>query len=90
MTIVRQHVIDTYEVVQNMPCTYPARVMAVNPINGDICLVSDAGNVELAVQVVGFPQDFECHLIGEARLNHLRRRTKSRLERLAAFLRREL
>ena len=53
LTIIRQHVIDNYEVVQNVLTSRHARVLAVNPGSGEVYVVTDSGESGLAVLVVG-------------------------------------
>jgi DNA-binding beta-propeller fold protein YncE len=53
LTIIRQHVVDKYEVVQNLPTAPHARVLAVNPITGEVYIVTDSVKSGLAVLVVG-------------------------------------
>jgi DNA-binding beta-propeller fold protein YncE len=53
LTIIRQHVVDSYEVVANLPTARRARVLAVNSVSGEIYVVTDAGNSALDVLVVG-------------------------------------
>ena len=41
LTIVRRHVTDSYSVVQNLPTRMQARSMALNPVNGEVYLVTN-------------------------------------------------
>jgi len=50
---IRYHVIDKYEVVQNLPTAPRARVLAVDPITGEVYIVTDSAKSGLAVLVVG-------------------------------------
>jgi DNA-binding beta-propeller fold protein YncE len=42
LTVIQRDVTDTYNVVQTLPTTNRARVLAVNPSTGDVYLASDA------------------------------------------------
>jgi len=41
LTVIRQDVTDTYAVIQNLPTRQRARTLAVNPVNGEVYLVTD-------------------------------------------------
>jgi DNA-binding beta-propeller fold protein YncE len=41
LTIMHQHVTDTYAVIQNLPTQQRARTLAVNPVSGEVYLVTD-------------------------------------------------
>lgn len=47
LTVIRQHVTDTYSVVQNLPTQQRARTLAVNPATGEVYLVTDLRGVDL-------------------------------------------
>lgn len=53
LTIIRQHVTDSYQVVQNLSTSRRARVLAVDPSTGEVYVVTDSGESGLAVLVVG-------------------------------------
>ncbi len=40
LTVIRQHVTDTYAVIQNLPTMQQARTMAIDPSTGDLYLVT--------------------------------------------------
>jgi DNA-binding beta-propeller fold protein YncE len=40
VTVIRQHVTDTYSVIQNLPTMQQARTMAVDPSTGSVYLVT--------------------------------------------------
>ena len=40
LTVIRQHVTDTYSVIQNLPTRQRARTLAVNPVSGEVYLVT--------------------------------------------------
>ncbi len=42
LTVIERHVTDTYDVIQTLPTTNRARVVAVNSQTGDVYLASDA------------------------------------------------
>jgi DNA-binding beta-propeller fold protein YncE len=48
LTVIRQHVTDTYSVIQNLPTQQRARTLAVNPSSGEVYLVTDLRGVDLA------------------------------------------
>jgi DNA-binding beta-propeller fold protein YncE len=48
LTIIRQHVTDTYSVIQTLPTRQRARTLAVNPDTGQVYLVTDLLGVNLA------------------------------------------
>jgi hypothetical protein len=48
LTIIRQDVADSYAVVQVLPTRQRARTMAVNPVSGEVYLVTDLLGVNLA------------------------------------------
>ena len=48
LTIIRQHVTDTYSVIQNLPTQQRARTLAVNPDTGQVYLVTDLLGMNLA------------------------------------------
>ncbi|MGD0730907.1 MAG: YncE family protein [Terracidiphilus sp.] len=41
LTVIRQDVTDTYAVIQNLPTRQRARTLAVDPVSGDVYLVTD-------------------------------------------------
>jgi len=47
LTVIRQHVTDTYSVIQNLPTQQRARTLAVNPATGEVYLVTDLRGVDL-------------------------------------------
>jgi DNA-binding beta-propeller fold protein YncE len=47
LTVIRQHVTDTYSVVQNLPTQQRARTLAVNPDTGEVYLVTDLRGVDM-------------------------------------------
>lgn len=53
LTIIRQHVTDSYQVVQNLSTSRRARVLAVDPVTGEVYVVTDSAESGLAVLVVG-------------------------------------
>jgi DNA-binding beta-propeller fold protein YncE len=52
LTIIHRHVTDSYDVVANLPTTRRARVLAVNPVSGEVYVVTDSGKSGLSVLVV--------------------------------------
>lgn len=52
LTIIHQHVTDSYDVVANLPTTSRTRVLAVNPVSGEVYLVTSGGESPLTVLVV--------------------------------------
>ena len=48
LTIIHQDVTDSYAVIQNLPTRQRARTLAVNPVTGDVYLVTDLLGVNLA------------------------------------------
>jgi hypothetical protein len=47
LTIIRQDVTDSYNVIQNLPTRQRARTLAVNSANGQVYLVTDLLGVRL-------------------------------------------
>jgi DNA-binding beta-propeller fold protein YncE len=47
LTVIRQHVTDTYSVIQNLPTQQRARTLAVNPATGEVYLVTDLRGMDL-------------------------------------------
>lgn len=47
LTIVRQHVTDTYSVIQTLPTRLRAHTLAVNPVSGLVYLVTDTLGVDV-------------------------------------------
>jgi DNA-binding beta-propeller fold protein YncE len=47
LTVIRQHVTDTYSVIQNLPTQQRTRTLAVNPATGEVYLVTDLRGVDL-------------------------------------------
>jgi DNA-binding beta-propeller fold protein YncE len=48
LTVIRQDVTDTYSEIQNLPTRQRARTLAVNPVTGEVYLVTDLLGVNLA------------------------------------------
>jgi DNA-binding beta-propeller fold protein YncE len=53
LSIIRQHVTDSYRVIQSLDTSRWARVLAVDPSTGEVYVVTDFGESGLAVLVVG-------------------------------------
>lgn len=47
LTIIRQHLTDSYAVIQELPTRARARTLAVNPVSGDIYLVTNITGFDL-------------------------------------------
>jgi DNA-binding beta-propeller fold protein YncE len=47
LSVLRQHVTDTYSLVQELPTRQRARTLAVNPVSGEVYLVTDVYGVDL-------------------------------------------
>jgi DNA-binding beta-propeller fold protein YncE len=47
LSVVRQHVTDTYSLIQELPTRQRARTLAVNSVNGEVYLVTDIYGVDL-------------------------------------------
>lgn len=47
LTIIRQHLTDSYDVIQELPTRARARTMAVNPANGEVYLVTNVTGFDL-------------------------------------------
>jgi len=47
LTIIRQHLTDSYAVIQELPTRARARTLAVNPANGDVYLVTNVTGFDL-------------------------------------------
>jgi len=48
LTIIRQHVTDSYSVIQTLPTRQRARTLAVNPDTGQVYLVTDLLGMDLS------------------------------------------
>ena len=62
LTVIHEHVTDSFNVVQNLPTTYRAQVLAVNPVGGEVYLVTDAGQlnqVKLPLHAFSLKRDQE-------------------------------
>jgi DNA-binding beta-propeller fold protein YncE len=71
LTIIHQDVTDTYAVIQNLPTRRRARTLAVNPVTGEVYLVTDLLGVNLAqpgsigtLQTVPVKGSFQVLVIG--------------------------
>jgi DNA-binding beta-propeller fold protein YncE len=71
LTIIHQDVTDTYAVIQILPTRRRARTLAVNPVTGEVYLVTDLLGVNLAqpatigtLQTVPVKGSFQVLVIG--------------------------
>ena len=71
LTVMRQHVTDTYSVIQNLPTLQRARTLAVNPATGEVYLVTDLLGVDLTrkggigtLKMVPVPGSFQVLVVG--------------------------
>lgn len=71
LTVMRQHVTDTYSVIQNLPTQQRARTLAVNPDTGEVYLVTDLLGVDLTrkggigtLKMVPVPGSFQVLVVG--------------------------
>jgi DNA-binding beta-propeller fold protein YncE len=53
LTIIRRNVTDSYNVIQDLPTQARARTLAVNPISGEVYLVTDLNGFDLSKPGVG-------------------------------------
>ena len=65
VSIIRQHVTDSYAVVENLPALANARALTVNPATGDIYLVGDVSE-DISIEKAIDPNygSFEVQIIG--------------------------
>ena len=71
LSILRQHVTDSYAVIQELPIQQRARTLAVNPVTGEVYLVTNLIGVSLhgptgigALQTAPIPGSFEVLVVG--------------------------
>ena len=53
MTVIRQDVNDSYAVIQELPTSQRARTLAVNPLSGEVYLVTNLMGFDLSKKGVG-------------------------------------
>lgn len=71
LTVIRQHVTETYSTIQELPTRQQARTLAVNPGTGEIYLVSNALGVDLSkpggigkLKTIPVPGSFQVLVVG--------------------------
>jgi len=70
LTVVRQHITDSFSVIQELPTQEQARTLAVNPVNGEVYLVTNRMGVDLTktgignLQTAPIPGSFEVLVVG--------------------------
>jgi hypothetical protein len=71
LTIVRRHVTDSYDLVQQLATRGQARSMAVNPVSGEVYLVTQVMGVDLkkpggigSIEEIPVPGSFQVLVVG--------------------------
>jgi len=70
LTVVRQHVTDSYSVIQELPTQAQARTLALNSVNGEVYLVTNRTGLDLTrtglgkLQSTPIPGSFEVLVVG--------------------------
>ena len=71
LSIVREHVTDSYSVIQELPTRQQARTLAVNPVNGEVYLVTNLQGVDVSkpggigtLKAVPVPGSFQVLVVG--------------------------
>jgi len=71
LSIVREHVTDSYSVIQELPTRQQARTLAVNPVSGEVYLVTNQQGVDVSkpggigtLKAVTVPGSFQVLVVG--------------------------